>query len=321
MSHLIALILAVMLDRFIGDPRYIPHPVVGFGKWISSADRLLNKGNYRKEKGLFMLCALSLMVVALTISIVLVAYQIHMYVGVLVEAWLISTTIAAKGLKQAANEVAVPLKRGELELARKKLSFIVGRDTEKLSEEDITRATVETVAENTSDGVTAPLFFAMIGGAPLAMLYRAVNTCDSMVGYKNERYSEFGYASAKFDDWLNFIPSRITSFMMVFFTKPKLNRSRRECWSIVKRDAKKHPSPNSGWGEAAVAALLGIQLGGINTYKGVVSNRAKMGDNLITLKALHINETNSIMLRTTNVFTLIVILGGMLFYVFTKPWG
>ena len=136
--------------------------------------------------------------------------HIHLYVGILVEAWLISTTIAAKGLKQAANEVAVPLKKGEFDEARKKLSYIVGRDTDSLKEEEMTRATVETVAENTSDGVTAPLFFALIGGAPLAMLYRFVNTCDSMVGYKNESYGQFGWASAKCDDVLNWIPSRIT---------------------------------------------------------------------------------------------------------------
>jgi adenosylcobinamide-phosphate synthase len=315
MSHLIALVLAVVIDRFIGDPRSIPHPVVGFGKLIAFADQMLNKGKRRKEKGLFMLCVLALLVVTLTILLVLVAYRIHLYVGIMLEAWLISTTIAAKGLKQAANEVAVPLKKEKFDQARKKLSYIVGRDTDKLNEEEITRATIETVAENTSDGVTAPLFFALIGGAPLAMLYRAVNTCDSMVGYKNERYSAFGWASAKCDDLLNLIPSRVTGFIMVLCTKPKLKRSRRECWAIVKRDARKHPSPNSGWGEAAVAALLGIQLGGMNTYKGIVSNRAKMGDDLVKLMALHIDETILIMQRTTYVFTLMLILGGVL-YVF-----
>ncbi|WP_227936138.1 adenosylcobinamide-phosphate synthase CbiB [Alkalihalobacillus deserti] len=317
MSHLIALVLAVVIDRVIGDPRSIPHPVVGFGKLISIADRQLNKGKRRKEKGLFMLCGLILVVVSLTLLFVLMAYRVHLYVGILFEAWLISTTIAAKGLKQAANEVAEPLKKGNFEQARKQLSYIVGRDTDKLDEEEITRATVETVAENTSDGVTAPLFFAMIGGAPLAMLYRAVNTCDSMVGYKNDRYGDFGWASAKCDDLLNWIPSRVTGFIMVFCTKPELNRSRRECWAVVKREAKKHPSPNSGWGEAAVAALLGIQLGGMNTYKGVVSNRAKMGDDLVTLKALHIDETNLIMLRTTNVFTLMLVFLGGVIYVIT----
>ncbi|MFC0559820.1 adenosylcobinamide-phosphate synthase CbiB [Halalkalibacter alkalisediminis] len=317
MSHLVALLLAVVIDRMIGDPRFIPHPVVGFGKLISITERLLNKENHRKAKGLFMVGALAIAVLTLTIFLVQMAYQIHLYVGILLEAWLISTTIASKGLKQAADEVAVPLKKGEFDEARKKLSYIVGRDTDSLNEEEITRATVETVAENTSDGVTAPLFFALIGGAPLAMLYRFVNTCDSMVGYKNERYSDFGWASAKCDDLLNWVPSRVTGFIMVFCTKPKLNRSKSECWAIVKRDARKHPSPNSGWGEAAVAALLGIQLGGINTYQGVVSNRAKMGDDLVTLRSLHIEETNLIMLRTTYVFTLMLLLGGSIFYVFT----
>jgi adenosylcobinamide-phosphate synthase len=317
MSHLLALALAVLIDRLIGDPRKLPHPVVGFGKLISYLDDQLNNGTRKKEKGLIMLILIAALAFFLTSLLIIIAYRIHLYLGIALEAWLISTTIAAKGLKQAANEVAAPLIKGDLEDARIKLSYIVGRDTQNLNEEEITRATVETVAENTSDGVTAPLFFALIGGAPFAMLYRAVNTCDSMVGYKNERYSEFGWASAKCDDLLNWVPSRLTAFVMVFSTKPGLKRTKLECWKIVKRDARKHPSPNSGWGEAAVAALLGVQLGGVNTYKGVLSNRAQMGDPLMTLTAEHIEKTNQLMLKTVNRFTLFIILCGGVFYVFT----
>ena len=148
-----------------------------------------------------------------------------------------------------------------------------------LDEGEISRGAIETVAENTSDGVTAPLFWALLGGAPLAMVYRATNTCDSMVGYKNERYKEFGWASAKWDDVMNWIPSRLTGMIMLLGNRPE-KISYRKAWTILFRDAKKHPSPNSGWGEAAVASILGIQLGGINYYKGIISNRAKMGDPL-----------------------------------------
>ncbi len=316
-THLIALALAVIIDRIIGDPRWLPHPVVGFGKLIAFFDRRFNDGNYRRAKGLLMLVLVLLIVVFLAVVIISLSYSVHLYLGILVEAWLISTTIAAKGLKQAANEVREPLVNGNLEEARLKVSYIVGRDTDDLNEAEITRATVETVAENTSDGVTAPLFFALIGGAPLALIYRAINTCDSMVGYQNKKYGDFGFASAKCDDLFNWIPSRLTSLVMIAVNQPKHHKSKKACWEIVKRDAPKHPSPNSGWGEAAVAALLGIQLGGINTYKGITSNRAKMGDPLVTMSAVHIEETNAIMLRTTTAFSLILIACGGVIIVLT----
>ena len=316
-THLVAACLAVMIDRVIGDPRAIPHPVVGFGKLISFLDKHLNKGSERKWKGIMMLLIVCFFAFSVPFLIIFLAYQFHLYVGIIIEAWLISTTIAAKGLKKAAIEVSTPLKSGNIEEARLKLSYIVGRDTETLKEEEIARATIETVAENTSDGVTAPLFFAIIGGAPLAMLYRAVNTCDSMVGYKNERFKEFGFSSAKFDDILNWIPSRVTAFIMVFFGQPKGEKSQLECWKIVLRDARKHPSPNSGWGEAAVAALLGIQLGGLNTYNGVVSNRALMGDPLLKITNDLIEETVEIMLKTVNRFTLVFVVVGGVYYVVT----
>lgn len=316
-AHIIALALAVIIDRIIGDPRWLPHPVVGMGKLISFFDRYLNHGSQRKAKGLLMLCLVLLIVVILSSLIVWFAYSVHLYLGILVEAWLISTTIAAKGLKEAANEVKEPLMNGNLAEARLKLSYIVGRDTDHLMEEEMTRATVETVAENTSDGVTAPLFFALIGGAPFALLYRAINTCDSMVGYQNEKYRQFGRASAKCDDLVNWVPSRVTALVMIVGNQPKLARSKRACWKIVKRDAPKHPSPNSGWGEAAVAALLGIQLGGKNTYKGVSSNRAKMGESLVPMNAAHIEETNAIMLRTVTLFSLVLMACGGVILVVT----
>ncbi|NEU31058.1 cobalamin biosynthesis protein [bacterium LRH843] len=316
-AHLIALILAVVIDRIVGDPRFLPHPVVGIGKLISFFDKNLNKGKNRRGKGFLMLVFILIIVLLLAAIIIFIAYWVHLYVGIAVEALLISTTIAANGLQQAAEEVKEPLVKGNLQEARRKLSYIVGRDTETLNEEAITRATVETVAENTSDGVTAPLFFAFIGGAPLALLYRAINTCDSMVGYQNEKYKEFGFASAKCDDLANFIPSRLTALVMIIVNIPKYGRTKSDCWKIVKRDAQKHLSPNSGWGEAAVAVLLGIQLGGKSTYKGIVSDRAKMGDHIVEMSAIHIEETNTIMLRTVSAFSLILLACGGVIVVLT----
>ncbi len=244
--------------------------------------------------------------------LVLIGYKISPVVGVLLESIIITSTIAQKSLKEASIDVYQPLKKGELDEARKKLSYIVGRDTEALDEGEISRAAIETVAENTSDGVTAPLFWAFVGGAPLAMVYRATNTCDSMVGYINNRYKQFGWASAKWDDVMNWIPSRLTGMIMLLGKRPE-KTNYRKAWTILYRDAKKHPSPNSGWGEAAVAAILGIQLGGINYYKGIVSNRAKMGDPLQPINKEHILKSNSILSRTAFLFLLFLWIGGTVF--------
>lgn len=310
LAHLMAISLAVFIDRIIGDPKWLPHPVVGIGKLISSLEKRLNKGDFKKQKGILCL-AIVLAIVFITVLVVTYfAYQVHLVVGILIEGLLISITIAGKSLEQAAQDVAEPLKQGDLPMARKKLGWIVGRDTDQLEEPEIVRGTVETVAENTTDGITSPLFYALIGGAPLAFLYRAVNTCDSMVGYKNNRYAQFGWASAKIDDVLNWIPSRLTGLLMLVSYRPVQPRNR--CFTILFRDAKKHPSPNSGWGEAAVAALLGVQLGGLNTYKGVVSNRAKMGEPHKQLETNHIYESIKIMKVTIVLFTLLLwVLGGV----------
>lgn len=311
LPHLLALSLAFLLDRLIGDPPSWPHPVKWIGTYIAKMDRLLNHGHSKKSKGLLMMSSLLLIVLMFSSVLVYLAYQQHIAAGILVEAVLISTTLAQKSLHIAGMDVYQPLAEADLNEARIKLSYIVGRDTDELQEGEIVRATVETIAENTSDGITAPLFWAFIGGAPLAMMYRAINTCDSMVGYRNKQYLDFGWASAKMDDIVNWIPARLTGLLML------LNQNRgphsfKKRWMIVVRDAKVHPSPNSGWGEAAVAALLGVQLGGVNYYKGVISNRAKMGESVIPLQANHIKHTIQIMHRTSWLFMLMLWIGGIL---------
>ncbi|MCQ6276938.1 cobalamin biosynthesis protein [Bacillus sp. V3B] len=309
-EHLLAITIAFVLDRIVGDPPSWPHPVKWIGALIYRLDKRYNKGPNRKWKGLMMLFIVLLVVFVPALFISTVAYQIHPLVGIIVESILISTTMAQKSLKEAALEVYHPLQRNDFDEARVKLSYIVGRDTEKLDESEIVRGTVETVAENTSDGVTAPMFWAWVGGAPFALLYRAINTCDSMVGYKNDKYLDFGWASARMDDVVNWIPSRLTGFIMLLANRPKKTET-RTAWRILYRDAKKHPSPNSGWCEAAAAALLGVQLGGINTYKGIVSNRALMGDPLDPLERNDIVKMNTILLQTTFFFLLILWLGGV----------
>ncbi|TYS76812.1 cobalamin biosynthesis protein CobD [Rossellomorea aquimaris] len=316
--HLFAITIAYLLDLWIGDPPHWPHPVKWMGKAISRLDRRLNKGGFLKRKGIVMVSILVVAAFILTSCLIWASYSMHTILGILVEAIVITTTISQKSLRLAALEVLQPLEENNLKTAREKLSYIVGRDTENLNESEIVRGTVETVAENTSDGITAPLFWALIGGAPLAIVYRCVNTCDSMVGYKNKRYIDFGWASAKLDDVLNWIPSRITGFILFFCIRP-VYFTYKEGFRILLNDAKKHPSPNSGWGEAAVAVSLGVQLGGLNTYKGMVSQREKMGRKVFELERNHIPATISRMQKACFIFIMILWIGGV-FVEITRTW-
>lgn len=319
--HLIACTAALLIDRIIGDPPKMPHPVRWIGNFIAYMTDKLNKGSNRFGKGML----LTGMTVALTtivfLIISMVAYKIHPIVYIVIQALLMAIGLAQKSLKEAALAVYTPLVAGDLEEARTKLSWIVGRDTAGLDEANITRGVVETVSENTSDGITAPLFYGFAFGATGLWAYKAINTLDSMVGYKNERFRQFGTCSAKLDDVVNYIPSRITGFLLLLVTKNSYKQSfskRFKGWLV---DAKKHPSPNSGYLEAATAYQMGIQLGGLNYYEGIASHRAEMGESNVRLQSNHIMETVEQMHRTTFAFWLVCsLLGGVLFYV-AKSWS
>ncbi len=302
---------AILLDLIIGDPRWIPHPVVQMGKLISFLENKWNHGKHRVIKGVALTVTVVLFVFIVTYSILFLAYKLHPIFAITLNIYLISTTIAIKGLSSAGKDVLYPLTNGEIMQARKMLSMVVGRDTECLPEKEIIRGTVETVAENTVDGITAPLFWAVIGGAPLALVYRAINTLDSMVGYKDERYAQFGWASAKLDDLANWLPARLTALSIwisaVFIKGSKL----KSAWNITLRDARKHPSPNSGWSEAMVAGLLGVQLGGTNFYRGKRSERATMGDPIRQLMKTDINKSIQYMHGGWIVFLVLI---GIIYY-------
>ncbi|HHV62054.1 MAG TPA: cobalamin biosynthesis protein CobD [Firmicutes bacterium] len=272
---------AYLVDLVIGDPPWMPHPVVGLGKLISFLERLA-RGLARTERqervaGIF-LAAFVVGVAGLSTWLLLYAagYIIN-HLAYTLSAFLVSTTIALRGLAEAAQRVRRALDQGDLQEARLRLGEIVGRDTAGLPASEIIRATVETVAENTVDAVISPLFYAFLGGAPLAMAYRAVNTLDSMVGYRNIIYVNLGWASAKLDDIANYIPARIAGAALVAAAW-LTGRDARKAWRIIRRDARKHPSPNGGIPESAVAGALGVRLGGVNYYQGVPSHRGYLGD-------------------------------------------
>ncbi len=279
----IDLLMAVVLDTTMGDPRWLPHPVRGMGALIAWCDehvRCICRSPW----------SLLLAGVWLAVSIPTLAYcagrfiieQAYLASGLLGHAASIGlafTTLAGRDLLDHVQAVSHELKSGNLSGARQAVARIVGRDTEILPESEIVRATVETVAESASDGVIAPLVYLTLGGAPLALAYKAVNTLDSMVGHRDARYEYLGWASARFDDLANWIPARLTAGTIAIAAGCTTGQWRRviESWRICLRDGHQHPSPNSGRPEAALAGALGVQLGGVNYYDGVPQERPHMG--------------------------------------------
>ena len=302
--------IAYCLDLIIGDPLWFPHPVRGIGWAIQQLEKILTtpwppflRGNGKAER--FSGCLLTLFIVggtyALATIVLYFAAKVHPYAGYTLSVIILWTTLATKDLYVHSNQVYKPLAQGDLPAARKMLSRIVGRDTDKLDEPEVVRATVETIAENVVDGITAPLFYAILFGAPGALAYKAASTLDSMVGYKNERYKNFGWASARFDDVVNFIPARVTGILIPFVAL-FLGFDRRNSWRIFWRDRKKHPSPNSAHAEAAFAGALDIRLGGASTYSGVPSHKEYLGDANRPLEIKTIRRAQLLMFATSAVF-------------------
>jgi adenosylcobinamide-phosphate synthase len=274
------LLAAVLLDLLLGDPRWLPHPVVAIGRLISLLEGWLRRLFKHERLAGLLLLVLTVGITFLTGFLLLKgAYAISPYAGFAVAVFLAYSCLAARSLHAESLAVAAALEAGDLDEARRRLSFIVGRDTAALDETEIWRAVVETVAENSSDGVIAPLFCLMLGGPLLALVYKAVNTLDSMVGYKNERYIRFGWASARCDDLMNWLPARLTGLLMVL-SAPLAGLSAVGAWRIMRRDGRNHSSPNSGVPEAAAAGALGVRLGGTNRYFDQLVEKPTIGDPL-----------------------------------------
>ena len=294
-------VAACALDAAIGDPRVLPHPVRWMGSFIAYVHGQVRSSRLgpRALRAAGVLLALGLPVTAYMFGWASIAAgtAIHDWVGQGIGICLASTTLAWRDLIDHVRAVSAALKAGSLERARQTVGLIVGRDTGDLSEEDVVRAAVETTAESACDGVIAPLLFLVIGGAPLALAYKAVSTLDSMVGHREEEYRDFGWASARLDDLANWIPARLTAWLiavasgLVFFSAKAMKRS----GVILLRDGHKHPSPNSGRPEAAMAGALGVQLGGVNYYGGRRAERPVLGDAEGVLSMRHVDRAASIM--------------------------
>ena len=306
MSAMITAAAAFLIDALIGDPRSRFHPVVLMGKLILVLEYFLRRDFDSPTKKIFKGGVLVFIVVLTCYGIgaaisILAGMTGSLTAKIFIEALVLSFMITPRSLAEAGREIYFLLSTENLQQARYKVGWIVGRDTQNLNEAEITRATVETISENTVDGIISPLFYFAIGGLPLAIAYRAVNTMDSMLGYKNEKYLYFGRIAARLDDVANFIPARITAILFLA-SALILNLDFQNAWKILKRDADKHPSPNGGYAEATVAGALNVRLGGFNSYFGVQHFRAYMGDPNESLQAAHILAAIRMMYTATIIF-------------------
>ncbi|MBI3811015.1 MAG: cobalamin biosynthesis protein CobD [Nitrospirae bacterium] len=301
---------AFALDLILGDPKWLPHPVRVIGRSVTVLEPALRRWAASRlgERWAGVLLTITVVLSAYGIAWLLIALtaMIHPVLAMAITIYLAFTVLAVRSLGDEARGVLDRLRGSDLVSARQWLSRIVGRETDQLSQDGVIRATVETVAENTSDGVVAPLFYLALGGVPLAMAYKAINTLDSMVGYPIPPYREFGWASARLDDLANYLPARITGLLMVLGAGLLFGQA-RPAWKIMRRDGRKHDSPNAGIPEAAAAGALGIQLGGPSRHSGLVKEKPWLSDAVNDIQANHIAQVIRLM-RTVSFMMLILCL-------------
>lgn len=275
-SGLFAAVL--LLDLALGDPQGWPHPIVWIGRLITTLENWLRELiSSAKLAGILLVILILSTVGGSSWLLLQFANAFGLWVGWLLSLWIGWSCLALRSLHVESRAVIRDLERGDLLAARQSLSMIVGRETTNLDEDEILKATLETVAENASDGVIAPLFYLLLGGPVLALIFKAVSTLDSMVGYKNDRYRDFGWAGARLDDLFNYMPARITGFLFIISSLP-LSLNFKKSGKVMLRDAGKHASPNAGWPESAAAGALGVQFGGAATYFGQRVEKPTFGD-------------------------------------------
>ncbi|QSX09628.1 cobalamin biosynthesis protein CobD [Alkalibacter rhizosphaerae] len=302
------LFLAFLLDLILGDPYWLYHPVRAIGAYINFEERLIRR--YFKEDGALRAAGVALALDTVLVTVLVVwgilwlGDRIHPILGYVLKVYFVYASISLKSLRYEGLQVVKALKSG-LQAGRERLRYIVGRDTKDLSEQEVVKATVETIAENTTDGVIAPMLYALLFGPLGSMAFKAVSTLDSMVGYQNDKYIDLGRFSAKTDDVLNYIPARLTGPLMVvasFFLSLDLKRA----WKILKRDHANHKSPNSAWSESAAAGALGIQLGGAHEYGGVLVEKPTIGDGTREAREEDIRSTIHLMFMSAVLFIALI---------------
>lgn len=318
-QHLMALAIGFALDLVVGDPHWLPHPIRLVGRLISGLERILRRVFPATPKGeraagvvlVVLVCAIS---TACAIALLVLCGMASPWLALAVESIMCYQMLATKALKDESMKVYDALAAGDLAAARSAVSMIVGRDVERLDAAGVTRAAVETVAENASDGVVAPLLFMAVGGAPLGVFYKAVNTMDSMVGYRNEKYRYFGTAAARFDDVLNFVPARLSGVLMVCAASiARLDA--KGAWRIFLRDRRKHASPNSAHTEAACAGALDVALAGDAWYFGKLVEKPTIGDALRPVEAADIVRANRLLYATASLSLVLCLALGWVIYV------
>lgn len=307
-----AVVAGFLLDALLGDPRRIPHPIVAMGNAIAWLEPRLRAAfpdtpSGARRAGVVLVAVLCAGSFGATWCLIAVAGLVHPLLGFAVETWLCYQALAACELRRQSMRVVRELTREGLPAARRAVGMIVGRDTEALDERGVLKAAVETVAENTADGVVGPLVYLIVGGAPLGMLYKAVNTMDSMVGYKNERYLNFGRAAARVDDVLGFIPARLAALCMIA-AAPAAGLSAKGAWRIWRRDRFNHASPNSAQTESAMAGALGVELAGSAVYFGKLVEKPTMGDATRPIEREDVRRANRLMVLASALS--LVVLGG-----------
>lgn len=312
---LIAVCIGLILDLIIGDPQVSFHPVRLIGKLISSAEKILRKIFPKSNTGEFiagivLVIVVTLITTGIPLLILIFAYKLNFYLYLIIESFLCYLLFAVKSLKTESMKVYKKLNEGNIEAARYEVSMIVGRDTQSLTDGGITKAAVETVAENTSDGIIAPLFFMIIGGPAFGFFYKAINTMDSMVGYKNDKYLYFGRFAAKLDDVVNYIPARLSALLMILGSYI-LKLDLKNAWKIFCRDRFNHASPNSAQTEAVAAGALDIQLAGNAYYFGHLVEKKTIGDDIREIEYNDIVVINRLLYVTT--FLGLIIFSGLKF--------
>ncbi|MGN0346054.1 MAG: adenosylcobinamide-phosphate synthase CbiB [Lachnospiraceae bacterium] len=320
--HIIAFFSGFLLDLLLGDPYRMPHPIRFIGRLIAKVEKcFLGRKKERDERkelrlGVYLVIIVLSGTATAVMLILFLAYYINCYVGTVIETIMTYQILATKCLRVESMKVYHCLKNKTLPEARKAVSMIVGRDTECLNEEGVAKAAIETVAENTSDGVIAPMLYTALGGPILGFLYKAVNTMDSMIGYKNDKYLYFGRAAAKLDDFVNYIPARISAYMMIAasFIGGKCFSGKR-AYYIYKRDHRKHASPNSAQTESVCAGALGIQLAGDASYFGKIVKKPYIGDNVRAVAYEDIKKVNHLMYLTAWISEIICLFVMGLIYV------